>query len=100
MIRPFDTSANGTVFGDAVGAVVLRRLDEALADGDTVYGVLKGWGVSNDGRDKAGYAAPSSLGQARAISEALIMAKVPPSSLSYVECHGEERILGCLLLIP
>merc|ERR1719163_713591 len=70
-VRPFDAKAHGTVFGDAVGAVVLRRLTEAMRDNDNILCVVRGTGVTNDGARKAGYAAPGVGGQAAAVSAAL-----------------------------
>jgi acyl transferase domain-containing protein len=59
-VRPFDEKAGGTLFGDGIGAVVLKRLDDALKDGDRIMAVVRGAAVTNDGRDKAGYSAPAS----------------------------------------
>ncbi len=92
--RPFDACANGTVFGDGVGVVVLRRLADALADGDRVYAVIRGWAVNNDGAAKASFAAPSARAQSRAISEALRMAGFAPGSIGYVEAHGTGTRVG------
>jgi acyl transferase domain-containing protein len=92
--RPFDAAARGTVAGNGVGIVVLRRLSEALADGDCIHAVVKGSAVNNDGSMKVGYTAPSVEGQAAAISEALTMAGVTADSISYVEAHGTGTILG------
>ncbi|MEU1603773.1 beta-ketoacyl synthase N-terminal-like domain-containing protein [Micromonospora matsumotoense] len=94
LVRPFDAAASGTLFGDAVGAVVLKRLDAALADGDPVWAVLTGYGVSNDGRMKAGYTAPSAQAQARCISDAIAMAGVTSDQVSYVECHATATHVG------
>jgi len=93
-VRPFDEEASGTLFGDSVGAVVLKRLDDALADGDHVWAVLTGFGISNDGRQKAGYTAPSALAQSQCISDALAMAGIAAEQLSYVECHATATHLG------
>ncbi|MDG4767695.1 AMP-binding protein [Solwaraspora sp. WMMD406] len=93
-VRPFDADASGTLFGDAVGAVVLKRLDDAIADGDHVWAVLTGFGVSNDGRMKAGYTAPSASAQARCISDAMSMAGVTAEQISYVECHATATHVG------
>ena len=68
--RPFDADAQGTIVGSGVGLVVLRRLEDALADGDNVRAVILGAGLNNDGSDKAGYTAPSFRGQAAAIRDA------------------------------
>ncbi|MFY1633956.1 beta-ketoacyl synthase N-terminal-like domain-containing protein [Solwaraspora sp. WMMB335] len=93
-VRPFDAEASGTLFGDAVGAVVLKRLDDAIADGDDVWAVLTGFGVSNDGRMKAGYTAPSASAQAQCISDAMAMAGVTAEQISYVECHATATHVG------
>src|SRR3954466_14341283 len=69
--RTFDARAAGTVFGNGVGVVVLKRLADALADGDTVHALIRGSAVNNDGAQKAGYTAPSVGGQAKAIAEAM-----------------------------
>ena len=90
----FDHRAQGTVFGSGAGAVVLRRLKDALADGDHVWAVLKGSAVNNDGAAKAGYLAPSVDGQARAIAEAQAVAGIRADSVDYVECHGTGTFLG------
>ncbi|MHA7875722.1 type I polyketide synthase [Roseivivax sp.] len=90
----FDHRAAGTVFGSGAGVVVLRRLADALADGDHVWAVIKGSAVNNDGADKAGYLAPSVGGQAAAISEAQAIADVDARSIGYVECHGTGTYLG------
>ncbi|WP_040726469.1 type I polyketide synthase [Nocardiopsis chromatogenes] len=93
-VRPFDEAASGTLFGDSVGAVVLKRLDAALEDGDHVWAVLTGFGVSNDGRRKAGYTAPSARAQAQCISDAIAMAGIGSESISYVECHATATHIG------
>jgi phthiocerol/phenolphthiocerol synthesis type-I polyketide synthase E len=92
--RPFDAGAQGTIVGSGVGIVVLKRLDEALRDGDHVRAVILGVGLNNDGSDKVGYTAPSFRGQAAAIRAAHEMAGVPVDSIGYVEAHGTGTILG------
>jgi amino acid adenylation domain-containing protein len=92
--RSFDAQASGTIFGSGAGAVLLKRLDEALADGDQVYAVIRGCGISNDGAGKVGFTAPSVDGQAAAIEMALANAGVSARSISYVECHGTATPLG------
>jgi len=92
--RPFDAQASGTVFGSAGAAVVLKRLEDALADGDTVHAVIRGVGLNNDGADKASFTAPSVPGQAGAIREALDRAGFPARSIGYVEAHGTGTALG------
>ena len=92
--RTFDAEANGTVPGDGIGIVVLKRLEEAVADRDHIYAVVKGTAVNNDGTRKVGYTAPSIEGQAEVIQEAMKMAKVAPESITYVETHGTATTLG------
>ena len=92
--RAFDADSTGTAFGSGCGVVVLRRLEDALADGDTVYAVVRGSAVNNDGSMKVGYLAPSVEGQAAAIAEALAVAGVPAEGVSYFETHGTGTRLG------
>ena len=90
----FDHRAQGTVFGSGAGVVALRRLKDALADGDHIWGVIKGSAVNNDGSAKAGYLAPSVDGQAAAIAEAQAIADVSAETVDYIECHGTGTYLG------
>ncbi len=90
----FDHRAEGTVFGSGAGVVVLRRLSDAIADGDHIWAVIKGTAVNNDGSAKAGYLAPSVDGQAAAIAGAHTMAGVTADTIDYVECHGTGTYLG------
>ncbi|MCT8330101.1 type I polyketide synthase [Albidovulum sediminis] len=90
----FDHRAQGTVFGSGAGCVVLRRLGDAIADGDHIWAVIRGSAINNDGSDKAGYLAPSVDGQARAIAEAHAVAGVDAGTIGYVECHGTGTYLG------
>ncbi len=92
--RAFDARAQGTVPGDGAGVVVLKRLDEALRDRDPIRAVVRGTAVNNDGAGKVGFTAPSVLGQARVIAEALAVAEVDPGTVSYVEGHGTGTALG------
>ncbi len=92
--RAFDASAQGTVKGSGVGVVVLKRLAEALADGDTIHAVIKGTAINNDGAGKVGYTAPSVEGQAGVIEEALAVAQVEPETIGYIEAHGTGTTLG------
>ena len=92
--RPFDADASGTVFASGGGAVVLKRLEDAQADGDTIYGVIRGVGLNNDGGDKASFTAPSVAGQAEAIRMALDHAQCSARSIGYVEAHGTGTSLG------
>jgi len=92
--RTFDADAAGTVSGNGVGVVVLRRLQDALDDGDRVIAVLRSSALSNDGNDKVGYSAPSVRGQAVAIAEAHAVAGVHPDQVGYIEAHGTATPLG------
>ncbi len=92
--RAFDAAARGTVPGSGVGVVVLKRLEDALAQGDRIRAVLRGWAVNNDGSRKMGYAAPGVEGQAEVIQEALALAGLSAESISYVEAHGTGTALG------
>jgi acyl transferase domain-containing protein/SAM-dependent methyltransferase len=92
--RPFDANAQGTIVGSGVGLVVLKRVKDAVRDGDTIRALVLGAGLNNDGNDKVGYTAPSFRGQAAAIRAAHAMAGVSPASIGYVEAHGTGTILG------
>jgi len=92
--RAFDEQAAGTVFSSGAGLVVLKRLSDAMDDGDKIYAVIKGIAVNNDGASKVGYAAPSVDGQAEVIGMALATAGVNAESVGYVECHGTGTPLG------
>ena len=92
--RTFDAKAKGAVIGDGVALVVFKRLEDALADGDHIYAVIKGSAVNNDGSLKVGYTAPSVDGQMAAITEALAVAGVDADSIGYVEAHGTATELG------
>jgi len=92
--RTFDADARGTVFSHGAGVVLLKRMADAVADGDTILAVIKGTALNNDGADKLGYAAPSVKGQAEVIAMAQAAAGVTPDSISYVEAHGTGTPLG------
>ncbi len=92
--RAFDARANGTIVGNGVGVVVLKRLDDALRDRDYIYAVIKGSAINNDGSLKVSYTAPSENGQARVIRAAQIMADVRPETITYMETHGTGTALG------
>jgi amino acid adenylation domain-containing protein len=92
--RPFSADAKGTVFSNGLGIVVLKRLEDAVRDGDHVYAVIKGSATNNDGRQKIGYTAPSVEGQATAITEAYQKAGIDPETVSYIEAHGTGTTLG------
>jgi phthiocerol/phenolphthiocerol synthesis type-I polyketide synthase E len=92
--RAFDRAAAGSVEGNGCGLVVLKRLGDALAQGDRIHGVIRGSAINNDGAQKVGFTAPGVAGQAEAISEALMMAGVDPETVGYVEAHGSGTPLG------
>src|SRR6267378_2837903 len=93
-VRAFDAGANGTVFGSGGGILVLKRLADALADGDNIHAVIKGSAVNNDGSEKAGYTTPSVNGQADVTVEALANAGVDADSVTYLEAHGSGTPVG------
>ena len=92
--RSFDAEACGTVRSQGAGAIVLKKLSKAVADGDLIYAVLKGSAINNDGNDKVSYSSPSTAGQAKVIESALQNADVHPRTISYVEAHGTATALG------
>jgi acyl transferase domain-containing protein/acyl carrier protein len=92
--RAFDSRARGTVGGNGIGIVVLKRLQDALADGDRVHAVIKGTAVNNDGSLKVGYTAPSIEGQAQVIAMAHAAAGIDPRTITFVEAHGTATDLG------
>lgn len=92
--RAFDARASGTIFGNGVGAVVLKPLEDALLEGDHIYAVIIGSAVNNDGNRKVGYTAPSVQGQAEVVSTALQVAGIEPESITYIETHGTGTSLG------
>ncbi len=92
--RAFAATSAGTVGGEGIGIVVLKRLREAAADGDFIYAVIKGSAVNNDGYRKVGFTAPSINGQAEVVLAAQLMANVKPESIGYIETHGTGTPLG------
>jgi acyl transferase domain-containing protein len=92
--RAFDAGATGTVFGSGCGVVVLKRLADAIAERDYIYGVIRSVAVNNDGSEKVSFAAPSVRGQAEVITMAHALAGVSAESISYVEAHGTATTLG------
>ena len=92
--RPFDADAQGTLDASGLGLVLLKKLDAALADGDTIHAVIKGFAINNDGALKVGYTAPSVEGQADVILEAQTMAGVSAETIDFVEAHGTGTELG------
>ena len=92
--RAFDAEGQGTVFGSGVGIVVLKRMEDALRDGDLIHATILGSAINNDGSEKIGYTAPSVGGQAKVIREAIEVAGVDPATITYVETHGTGTPLG------
>ncbi|MGC2491227.1 SDR family NAD(P)-dependent oxidoreductase [Candidatus Binatus sp.] len=92
--RSFDAASSGTVFGSGLGIVVLRRLEDAVRDGDFIHAVVRGTAINNDGARKVSYLAPSVAGQADAIVEALAVADADADSISYIETHGTGTTVG------
>ena len=92
--RAFDAKARGTLFGDGVAIVVLKRFEDACEDGDTIYAVIRGSAVNNDGALKIGYTAPSVIGQAEVVAAALEAAGMSAADIGYVEAHGTGTTLG------
>ena len=92
--RPFDAKSDGTLFGSGAGCLVLKRLDQARADGDNILAIIRGSAINNDGSEKVGYLAPSVEGQARVIAEALGVANLSPRAISFVETHGTGTAVG------
>ena len=92
--RAFDANASGTVFADGVAVAVLKRLDEAVADGDDIQAIILGTAVNNDGSEKISYTAPSIDGQCVVINDALDAADISPETIGYVEAHGTGTALG------
>ncbi|QHI35449.1 Phthiocerol synthesis polyketide synthase type I PpsE [Kordia antarctica] len=92
--RAFDKDATGTIWGEGAGAVVLKRYEDAIKDGDYIYAVVKATSVNNDGRRKVGYTAPSVEGQSDCIKMAHRVAGVQPNTIGYIEAHGTGTKLG------
>jgi polyketide synthase PksJ len=92
--RAFDENARGTVPGSGAALVLLKPLDQAVADGDHIHAVVKGSAINNDGSLKVGYTAPSVEGQRRVIEQALVNAQIAPHQISYIETHGTGTPLG------
>ena len=93
-VRPFDANARGTVFGSGCGIVALKRLSDALADGDTIDAVIRGTATNNDGSSKSVFTAPSKSGQVAVIQAALRHSGVDPDTIGFVEAHGTGTIVG------
>ena len=92
--RAFDHRSKGTIFGSGAGVVVLRRLEDAVKDGDHIHAVIIGSAINNDGSSKVGYLAPSVEGQAEAMTEAMEIADIDSDTIEYVECHGTGTPVG------
>ncbi|MAT96289.1 MAG: hypothetical protein CL608_04030 [Anaerolineaceae bacterium] len=92
--RSFDADSDGTIFGSGVGVVTLRRLADAIEDGDTIHAIIRGSAVNNDGSGKVNYLAPSVDGQASAIAEAIALANIDADTIDYVEAHGTGTRIG------
>jgi len=92
--RAFDANGQGTVPGNGVGIVILKRLEDAIEDGDHIYAVVRGVGINNDGAHKVGFTAPSVEGQSAAIAQTLAFAEIEAETISYVEAHGTGTPLG------
>ena len=92
--RTFDALSGGTVFSNGAGIVVLKRLPDALSDGDTIYAVIKGAALNNDGSSKVSFTAPSVDGHAEVIAMAQALAGIDPQTISYIEAHGTATALG------
>ena len=92
--RAFDAKARGTVFGSGAGVVVLKRLDEAIADGDRILALIRGSAINNDGSRKVGFTAPGVAGQVQVVDEAYGVAGVDPATVSYVEAHATATSIG------
>jgi len=92
--RPFDADSTGTIGGEGVGVVLLKKLSDALKDKDIIHAVIKGYGANNDGNEKISYTAPSIDGESNAILKAIKMARVEPESITYIEAHGTGTKMG------
>ena len=90
----FSKDADGSVFSDGAGVVVLKTLENAIRDNDNIYAVIKGSSINNDGSDKAGFSAPSVNGEARAVRSAMYAAQVSPEDIGYIETHGTATQIG------
>ncbi|MFT5797161.1 MAG: phthiocerol/phenolphthiocerol synthesis type-I polyketide synthase E [Candidatus Azotimanducaceae bacterium] len=92
--RPFDAAARGTVSSDGAGTVVLKRLEDAVNDGDTIHAVICGSAINNDGSEKVGFTAPSVKPQVKVITEAMTIADIAPESLTFIEAHAAGTPIG------
>ena len=92
--RAFDAAAAGTVPGNGAGVVVLKRLADAIEDGDAIRAVVRATAANNDGSRRAGFTAPGVEGQMRVVAEAQALAEISPETVGYVECHGSGTAIG------
>lgn len=92
--RPFEAASGGTVFGSGAGCILLKRLEDAVADGDNIHAVIKASAINNDGSNKVSYLAPSVDGQAAAVRETIELAEIDPASVGFIECHGTGTAMG------
>ena len=92
--RTFDAAGQGTLFSCGAGIVALKRLEDAVADHDTIYAVVRGFGLNNDGSARIGFTAPGMDGQVGVSSDAIAMADINPESIGFVECHGTATPVG------
>ena len=92
--RPFDADASGTIFGSGAGVVILKRLEDAVADGDIIHAIVKASAINNDGAEKVGYTAPGRKGQEAVLTSALALANIPKESITAIETHGTGTLLG------
>ncbi len=92
--RAYDADAEGTVFGSGCGVVVLKHVEDAIADGDRIYAVIRSSAINNDGAEKTSFTASSTPGQARAMAAAFAAAEVDPSTIGLVEGHGTGTVVG------
>ncbi|HEY2737673.1 MAG TPA: type I polyketide synthase, partial [Thermoanaerobaculia bacterium] len=92
--RSYDAKGQGALIGEGVGVVLLKRLSEAIADGDPIHAVIRGSAFNNDGSSKVGFTAPSVEGQAEVIALAHAVAAVDPETITYIEGHGSATPLG------
>ena len=92
--RPFDSKATGTVMGDGVGTIVLKRAEDAIKDKDHIYAIIRGTAANNDGSDKQGYTTPSVNFQRDVILEALAVSDINPETIGMIEAHGTGTLIG------
>jgi acyl transferase domain-containing protein len=92
--RSFDAGAAGTVFSNGIGVVALKRLEDAVADRDTILAIVRGSSINNDGARRASFTAPGVYGQSKVIGDALVAANVPADTITYLEAHGTATSLG------